>query len=166
MLIISHLRIGIGQGAAGAGGEAPSARQLCSKAMSLLRSLRVWIPGFYKEAAPTELSRRRGQEGKRRWRARTPRRPPGRLPRLKSVRRDAERGGRDDRAPGTNHCGEGRAGKVFFCGFDFHGEYWWYCWRYLFMQKNYAVSALWQRAFDDAGMRDWAFELRQQLIAP
>ena len=34
------------------------------------------------------------------------------------------------------------------------------------MQKDYAVSGLWQREFDDAGMRDWAIDLRQQLRAP
>jgi small ligand-binding sensory domain FIST len=34
------------------------------------------------------------------------------------------------------------------------------------MQKDYAVSGLWQRDFDDAGMRDWAIDLRQQLRAP
>jgi len=34
------------------------------------------------------------------------------------------------------------------------------------MQKEYAVSALWQADFDDAAMRDWAAELRQQLPAP
>jgi small ligand-binding sensory domain FIST len=34
------------------------------------------------------------------------------------------------------------------------------------MQENYAISGLWQGAFDDGGMRDWAIELRQQLLAP
>lgn len=47
-------------------------------------------------------------------------------------------------------------------GFDFPADYWWY----LSMQKDYAVSGLWQREFDDAAMRDWAIELRQQLRAP
>jgi small ligand-binding sensory domain FIST len=34
------------------------------------------------------------------------------------------------------------------------------------MQNEHAVSALWQAEFDDAAMRDWAAELRQQLLAP
>ena len=34
------------------------------------------------------------------------------------------------------------------------------------MQKDYAVSGLWQRDFDDGAMQDWAVELRQQLLAP
>jgi small ligand-binding sensory domain FIST len=34
------------------------------------------------------------------------------------------------------------------------------------MQKEHAVSALWQAEFDDTAMRDWAAELRQQLLAP
>ena len=46
--------------------------------------------------------------------------------------------------------------------FDFNAD----CWCYLpGMQKDYAVSGLWQRGFDDSGMRDWAIELREQLLA-
>ncbi|MGA3181737.1 MAG: FIST N-terminal domain-containing protein [Verrucomicrobiota bacterium] len=34
------------------------------------------------------------------------------------------------------------------------------------MQQDFAVSGLWQGDFDDAGMRDWAIDLRAQLRAP
>jgi small ligand-binding sensory domain FIST len=34
------------------------------------------------------------------------------------------------------------------------------------MQQGFAVSGLWQGDFDDAGMRDWAIDLRAQLRAP
>jgi small ligand-binding sensory domain FIST len=34
------------------------------------------------------------------------------------------------------------------------------------MQMDFAVSGLWQRPFDDSGMKDWIVELRRQLLAP